>query len=300
MAFIELDHVSVGFGSPANRTEVLSEVNLSVEQNEFVAIIGFSGSGKSTLVSLLAGLLAPDSGEVRIHGTRVKEPGPDKGIVFQNYSLLPWLSVFDNVALAVKQAFPKMSKAQRKAHTERYVEMVNLIPALEKRPHELSGGMRQRVSLARTLSMQPEVLLLDEPLSALDALTRANLQDEIIRIWEEDRRTVVLITNDVDEAVLMADRIIPLTMGPSATLAEEFPNTLDRPRDRTTLNHNPVYKALRNRITTFLLDLNEEAKALRINDTVEMPNIFPIDYSLPRQERMAKHRNHPKDATPAA
>ncbi|MGF1450980.1 MAG: ABC transporter ATP-binding protein [Opitutales bacterium] len=300
MSFLELEDVSVGFGPPTNRTEVLRDVNLSVEQNEFVAVIGFSGSGKSTLVSLLAGLLSPGCGDVRIGGETVREPGPDKGIVFQNYSLLPWLSVFDNVALAVKQAFPKMSRAQRKAHTERYIEMVNLTPALEKRPHELSGGMRQRVSLARTLSMQPEVLLLDEPLSALDALTRANLQDEIIRIWEEDKRTVVLITNDVDEAVLMADRIIPLTMGPEATLAAEFSNPLERPRDRTTLNHNPVYKVLRNRITGFLLELNEEAKALRVDRRVSMPNVTPIDFSLPRQERRAKLARERKGATPAA
>ena len=300
MSFLELDNISLGFGPPNHRTEVLRDVNLSVEQNEFVAIIGFSGSGKSTLVSLLAGLMAPDRGEVRMAGKTVKEPGPDKGIVFQNYSLLPWLSVFDNVELAVKQAFPKMTKAQRQAHTERYIEMVNLTPALEKRPHELSGGMRQRVSLARTLSMQPEVLLLDEPLSALDALTRANLQDEIIRIWEEDKRTVVLITNDVDEAVLMADRIIPLTMGPEATLAAEFTNPLERPRDRTTLNHNPVYKTLRNRITTYLLDLNEEAKALRVDQRVEMPNLTPIDFSLPRQERRAKLARERRGKLPAA
>jgi nitrate/nitrite transport system ATP-binding protein len=277
MSFLELKNVSVGFGPPTHRTEVLREVNLAVEENEFVAVIGFSGSGKSTLVSLLAGLLAPDQGEVTLAGKRVREPGPHLGIMFQNYSLLPWLSVFANIELAVKQVFPQFTREERTTHVERYIEMVNLSPAREKKPHELSGGMRQRVSLARTLAMQPQVLILDEPLSALDALTRANLQDEIKRIWSEDKRTVVLITNDVDEAVLLADRIVPLTMGPAATLAQAFPVTLERPRDRTTLNHNPAYKHLRNEITNFMIGLNKEAKALRRNDAVQMPDLQPED-----------------------
>lgn len=280
MSFLELNNVSVGFGPATNRHEVLREVNLVVAENEFVAIIGFSGSGKSTLVSLLAGLLAPDRGEVRLGGKPVREPGPHLGIMFQNYSLLPWLSVFDNIALAVKQVFPHFSRAERSAHVERYITMVNLTPAKEKKPHELSGGMRQRVSLARTLAMQPQVLILDEPLSALDALTRANLQDEIKRIWSEDKRTVVLITNDVDEAVLLADRIVPLTMGPAATLARSFPVTLERPRDRTTLNHNPQFKQLRNEITNFMIGLNKEAKALRRNKTLQMPDIQPKDLTV--------------------
>ena len=277
--FLELSDVSIGFGPPNNRSEVLSQVNLKVEENEFVAIIGFSGSGKSTLISLLAGLQKPDKGGVLMKGREVTEPGPDRGIMFQNYSLLPWLTVFGNIELAVSKAFPKYSKAQRREHVERYIEMVNLTPAKEKRPSELSGGMRQRVSLARTLSLQPEVLLLDEPLSALDALTRSNIQDEIIRIWEEDRRTVVMITNDVDEAVLMADRIIPLTMGPKATLADEFKVNLARPRDRTTLNHDQTYIQLRNQITHFMISLNKEASELRVDQKITMPDIEPIDFT---------------------
>ncbi len=279
MAFLELNHVGVGFGPSNRRTEVLVNVNLAVEENEFVAIIGFSGSGKSTLINLLAGLQVPDTGKVLMAGELVREPGPERGIVFQNYSLLPWLSVTENIELAVKSVFPDQTKAERAAHVARYIAMVNLAPAAAKKPGELSGGMRQRVSLARTLSMQPEVLLLDEPLSALDALTRANLQDEITRIWEQDRRTVVLITNDVDEALLLADRVIPLTMGPGATLATSFAVTLDRPRDRTALNHDAGFKHLKAEITNYLLGLNREAQALRVTTPLAMPNVLPADFS---------------------
>lgn len=279
MAFIEMENVNLGFGPEGSRTEVLRDVNLHVEENEFVAVIGFSGSGKSTLMSLLAGLLLPDSGEVRIHGNVKSEPGPDRGIVFQNYSLLPWLTVYGNIELAVRQVYPDMPTTERKSYIQRYIDMVSLSGAEWKRPHELSGGMRQRLSLARTLSMQPEVLLLDEPLSALDALTRAQLQDEITRIWEEDRRTVVMITNDVDEAVLMADRIVPLTPGPEATPGENFEVTLERPRDRTTLNFNSEFKTLRNRVTNYMMDINREARELRVEDTVPLPAIEPIDLS---------------------
>lgn len=287
MAFLELDNVSIGFGPPSNRTEVLKDINLAVEENEFVAIIGFSGSGKSTLMSLLSGLQRPDKGQVRLHGTVVEKPGPRLGIMFQNYSLLPWLTVFGNIELAVKQVFPKFTKAQAKEHVERYVEMVSLTPALEKNPHELSGGMRQRVSLARTLAMQPEVLLLDEPLSALDALTRGVLQDEIIRIWEEDKRTVVMITNDVDEATLMADRIVPLTIGPEATLAESFPVTMERPRDRANLNKNPEFMKLKNSVTRFMVGMNKESKDLKVDDAVKMPDITPHDFTPPSRNPVA-------------
>lgn len=287
MAWLELNQVNVGFGPQDSRTEVLSDVNLQVEQNEFVAVIGFSGSGKSTLISTLAGLTTPDSGTVSIDGKIVTEPGPDRGIMFQNYSLLPWLSVYSNIELAVRQVFPEMPKAERLEYIQRYIDMVNLTGAEWKKPHELSGGMRQRLSLARTLSMKPEVLLLDEPLSALDALTRAQLQDEIIRIWEDDRRTVVMITNDVDEAVLMADRIVALTPGPGATTGRSFPVTLDRPRDRTTLNFNPQFKRLRNDVTRYMMDINEEAKELRFSESLQLPDCEPVDLSLPASRTVA-------------
>lgn len=287
MAWLELNQMNVGFGPQDDRTEVLTDVNLKVEQNEFVAVIGFSGSGKSTLISTLAGLTNPDSGTVSIGGNIVTEPGPDRGIMFQNYSLLPWLSVFSNIELAVRQVFPEMPKAERQHYIQRYIDMVNLTGAEWKKPHELSGGMRQRLSLARTLSMKPEVLLLDEPLSALDALTRAQLQDEIIRIWEDDRRTVVMITNDVDEAVLMADRIVALTPGPEATMGRSFPVTLDRPRDRTTLNFNPQFKRLRNDVTRYMMGINEEAKELRVSENIQLPDCDPIDLSSPASRIVA-------------
>ena len=300
---LKIDGVDVGFGSPGQRTEVLADINLDVQPNEFVAIIGFSGSGKSTLMNLLAGLQPPSAGTVFMDGEPVLEPGPERGILFQNYSLLPWLSVFGNIELAVKQVFPKMPASERKTYIQRYIDMVSLSGAEWKKPLELSGGMRQRLSLARTLSMQPKVLLLDEPLSALDALTRANLQDEIIRIWEEDRRTVVMITNDVDEAVLMADRIVALTPGPKATLGKSFNVTLERPRDRTTLNLNPEFIALRNNVTEYMVGINKEANELRAVADVTLPDLMPVDFNrvdqAPRQRRVTTYRNlSPED--PAA
>lgn len=276
MGLLEFDRVTFGYGSGRERFEVLRKASLSIEANECVAIIGFSGSGKSTLISLLAGLLEPDEGEIRLRGHVVKEPGPDRGIVFQNYSLLPWLTVFGNVELGVKKVFPEMKRQERHDHIQHYIDLVHLTGSEGKKPDELSGGMRQRLSLARTLSLQPEVLLLDEPLSALDALTRAVLQDEIIRIWEEDRRTVVMVTNDVDEAVLMADRIVPLTPGPGAYLLDEFEVTLSRPRDRATLNFNPDFRQLRNRVMACMMDINEESRQLSVEQTVELPELQPV------------------------
>lgn len=253
MSLIEVQNVSKGFGSGAERREVLRDINLSIREGEFLAIVGYSGAGKTTLISMLAGLLRPDSGSIRMKGRDVTEPSPERGVVFQNYSLLPWLTVFGNVGLAVDQLFPGWPADKRREYTERHIAMVNLTPARDKRPHELSGGMRQRVAVARALAMNPEVLLLDEPLSALDALTRATLQDEIVRLWDEDRKTVVLITNDVDEGLLLADRIIPLSAGPAATLGPSIDVTLDRPRDRRAINHDPNFKRLRNQVIDYLL-----------------------------------------------
>src|SRR5205085_7610781 len=209
---------------------------------EFVTIVGYSGAGKTTLISLIAGLIPPDSGSLTLNDLEITAPGPDRGIVFQNYSLLPWLTVYENILLAVDQLFPNWAPAKKQQHVEKYIAMVNLTPARDKRPSELSGGMRQRVSVARALAMDPQILLLDEPLGALDALTRATLQDEIERIWEEDRKTVVLITNDVDEGVLLSDRIIAMTPGPGATLGPSVTVDIPRPRHRKELNHDPRFK----------------------------------------------------------
>lgn len=265
LPFVELKHVSKGFpsGSGSQRREVLKDLNLDIVRGEFVAIVGYSGSGKTTLISLLAGLIRPDEGSVVIDGAEVTGPGPDRGIVFQNYSLLPWLSVFDNIALAVDQLFPNWPKEKRREHIERYIAMVNLTPARHKRPHELSGGMRQRVSVARALAMNPEMLLLDEPLSALDALTRATLQSEIEQIWERDRKTVVLITNDVDEGLLLADRVIPLSAGPGATLGPAVEVDLDRPRDRKSIQRDPHFKRLRTEVLDYLLGPGARKKPRR-------------------------------------
>ncbi len=290
MSFLELKNVDIGFGPPSSRIEVLHDINLSVKEKEFVAIIGFSGAGKSTLMSILAGLQTPSRGQVMIKGKPMAGPGPDRGLMFQNYSLLPWLSVFDNIKLAVDRVFPNLSKTEKTDKIHHYIKMVKLGQAADKKPQELSGGMRQRASLARTLALDPEVLLLDEPLSALDALTRAEIQDQILNIWETDKRTVVMITNDVDEAVLMADRIIPLTMGPGATLAKEFPVTMERPRDRHTLNDHPEFMRLKSEITNFLMGLNNESKELSKSHVVPMPDIRPKDFSLPSATPRFKHR----------
>lgn len=261
MTLLELRGVSKGFPGSAGPTSVLSDVNLAIEEGEFVAVLGFSGSGKTTLVSLLAGLLAPDKGVITMRGKRIVGSGPERGVVFQNYSLLPWLSAFDNVALAVDRVFPEWPAEKRRAHVLRHLEMVNLAHAAEKRPKELSGGMRQRVAVARALAMSPEVLLLDEPLSALDALTRASLQVELERIWSKEKKTVLMVTNDVDEGLLLADRIVPLTPGPGATFGPSFEIDIPRPRDRRALNHDETFKRLRNDVIRYLTDVRDRKRA---------------------------------------
>lgn len=296
MSYLELKDCSVSFGPSSNRVEVLSGLNLSVQKNEFVAVIGFSGAGKSTLISLLAGLQEPTTGEVLLNGKKMTGPGPDRGLMFQNYSLLPWLSVNDNVRLAIKTVFPKLSKSEVSDKVDHYVKMVKLDHAGEKKPHELSGGMRQRASLARTLSLDPEVLLLDEPLSALDALTRSELQDQILNIWETDKRTVVMITNDVDEAVLMADRIVPLTMGPRAELSSPYSVEMARPRNRQTLNDHPEFMRLKSEITLYMMGLNKESKG-ELGAQIAMPDIRPKDFALPvGRPRLKNKQSQPSSA----
>lgn len=276
---VVLDNVSIGFGPPSNRYEVLKGINLKVKENEFVSIIGFSGAGKSTLMNLLAGLEFPDKGKVTFEGEEIKQAGPRLGIMFQNYSLLPWLTTFENIELAAKQVFTQYSKKELADHVDKYINMVHLKGGRDRKPHELSGGMRQRASLARTLSLQPDILILDEPLSALDALTRGDLQDEILNIWEAEKKTVVMVTNDVDEAVLMSDRIVPLTMGPEATLTEPFVVNMERPRDRHALNDHPEYQRLKTEITGYLMRLNKEAKERKSGNTYTMPNVTPKNFT---------------------
>jgi nitrate/nitrite transport system ATP-binding protein len=242
-------------------TDVLAGLDLDVADGEFIAILGFSGSGKTTLVSAIAGLIELDDGEVLVRGTPSTGPGKDRGVVFQSYSLLPWLTVEGNVRLAVDAVHGALDKTERAELTASTIELVGLSHARDRKTAQLSGGMRQRVAVARALAMKPDILLLDEPLSALDALTRSKLQDEIERIRRQERRTIVLVTNDVDEALLLADRVAVLDLGPGAKISRTFDVTLDRPRDRTELNHDPCYVSLRHELVSYLRQLDRDRAA---------------------------------------
>ena len=292
MSFLELKNVSKSYGG----TPILGDVNLSLVEGEFVAIVGYSGQGKTTLMSMIAGLVKPHSGEITLDGKPVSDPGPDRGLVFQNYSLLPWLTVQENISLAVEAVFPRQTSAERAAHVAKYIAMVKLSHAADRLPRQLSGGMRQRVSVARTLAINPRILLLDEPLSALDALTRANLQDEISEIWQSDKKTVILITNSVDEALYLADRVIPLTLGPGATLAAPITVDLPRPRDRKALNHEPEFKRLRAQITDQLLGYSA-ARKTSVSRKLVLPDILPEDLGHPRRSGPPRRLSEEKRET---
>ena len=280
MAFLELAGVGKSFATPRGRHAVLRDIDLTVERGEFVAILGFSGAGKTTLVNLIAGLTRPDEGVIRLEGRPVGGPGPDRGVVFQSYALLPWLTAYENVALAVDALNTGWTRLRRREETERHLRAVNLAAARDKLPRELSGGMRQRVAVARALAMHPRLLLLDEPLSALDALTRATLQDEIERIRTASRQTVILITNDVDEGLLLADRIIPLSPGPGATLGPSIPVQLPRPRDRRSLAQDPEFKRLRAQVTGHLLEFGSRRRAAAVRHQAP-PDLVPQDLDRP-------------------
>ncbi len=271
MAVLEFKNVSKSFGTGTDAVPVLKNINLEVDEGEFLVLLGFSGTGKTTLINLMAGLEMPTTGSVTYKSTPVTGPGPERGVIFQSYSLMPWLTVTGNVGLAVDTMFPSLSRSERAEKVAHYVGMVGLSHAAARRPAELSGGMRQRVNVARALAMNPEMLLLDEPLSALDALTRTNLADEIERIWEADQKTCVLITNDVDEALVLADRIIALN--PDGTLGEEFRVTIPRPRLRSEMNHDEEFKSLRAQVTNYLMDVGIEAK---VEGSKLLPAVTPI------------------------
>jgi nitrate/nitrite transport system ATP-binding protein len=237
---------------PGRPAAVLSDLSLGVHEGEFVAIVGCSGAGKTTLIALAAGLLAPEQGEIRFDGRPSPAAGPERAVVFQSYSLLPWMSALDNVLLAVRAASPELTRSEAEERARASLALVELDAASGKRPSELSGGMRQRVALARALAMRPRMLLLDEPLSALDALTRASLQDELARIWSTTRTTVILVTNDIDEAILLADVVYPLTRGPAATLLPPIPIELPRPRARAKLSLAHGYQRARRAVVAAL------------------------------------------------
>lgn len=269
-------------GQSGGRTDVLADIDLDVREGEFVAILGFSGAGKTTLISAIAGLVEPDAGEILLKGEAIDGPGKDRGLVFQSYSLFPWLTVEANVSLAVAAVHKDKSTAERAALVKQKVELVGLGHAMDRKPAQLSGGMRQRVAVARALAMEPEILLLDEPLSALDALTRAKLQDEIERIRKEERRTIILVTNDVDEALLLADRIAVLTPTPAARIGQIFEVDITRPRDREAVNEDVSYQHLRKQIVDYLSGLNAASSSVGETD-LDLPNIAPLDLAPPPQ-----------------
>jgi nitrate/nitrite transport system ATP-binding protein len=297
MGLLEMQNVQIGFGGARNRLEVLRNIHFVQQPGEFVAIVGWSGSGKTTLLSLMAGLLMPDQGRVLFDGKLVDGPSRERGVVFQNYSLLPWLSVLENVDLGVAAVMPHASREQREERVGRYLRMVGLEAAAQKRPSELSGGMRQRVSVARALSMEPRMLLLDEPFGALDALTRGQLQEEVVRIRRESGTTICLITNDVDEALFTADRIIPLTAGPGATLGPSFrvPERGNRPR--AELRSADDFREVRKEVIDFLLGEGRGAR-MAVRRKLILPDLIPEDLTHGRPliaaGRKAKRRNEVK------
>ncbi len=262
--YLDLSAVGMRFPTGQGWFEALVDVNLKIAKGEFISLIGHSGCGKSTVLNLVAGLNDPTSGGIILDGREVSGPGPERAVVFQNHALLPWLTVYQNVELAVRQVMKGAPKAQIAEQVRYFLALVHMDHALDKMPHEISGGMKQRVGIARALSMSPKVLLMDEPFGALDALTRAHLQDALMEIQAELNNTVIMITHDVDEAVLLSDRIVMMTNGPSATIGEILDITLPRPRDRVALAENAEYHRLRQRVLSFLYEKHSK-KVTRLN-----------------------------------
>ena len=253
MSYLSIENVGISFARAGRTNEVLRDVSVKIDKGEFVSLIGHSGCGKSTVLNIVAGLLKASTGGVLLEGKEVNSPGPDRAVVFQNHSLLPWLTVRENVALAVDKVFKgKKSKAERNAWIDHNLSLVNMTHAADRRPSEISGGMKQRVGIARALAMEPKVLLLDEPFGALDALTRAHLQDSLMDIHARLKNAVIMITHDVDEAVLLSDRIVMMTNGPSATVGEILRVDLERPRRRLDLVEDATYTHARAEVLEFL------------------------------------------------
>jgi nitrate/nitrite transport system ATP-binding protein len=250
--FLEFRDVGQVFHTRRGPFEALRDINLQVRQGEFLCVIGHSGCGKSTLLNMVSGFLQPSSGAVTLQGTPIERPGPDRMVVFQNYSLLPWLTVWQNVEMAVKAARPELAAPSRREVVTHHLEMVGLMEARTKRPGQLSGGMRQRVAIARALAVSPAVLVLDEPFGALDAITKEELQEELLAIWREQKPTVLMITHDIDEALFLADRIVMMTNGPSATIGEILEVPFERPRSYEAIQDDPRFGQLRNHALDFL------------------------------------------------
>jgi nitrate ABC transporter ATP-binding subunit len=250
--FLIVDQVSKTYPTPKGPYTVLEGVDLTVHESEFVCLIGHSGCGKSTLLDMVSGFRKPTTGEVRLQGKLISRPGPDRMVVFQNYALLPWKTAFENVYLGVNAVFPEKSKKEKTEIVRSHLALVGLEDAANKRPGQLSGGMKQRVSIARALSIRPQVLILDEPFGALDAITKEELQEELLKIWSEFKITVLMITHDIDEALFLSDRIVMMTNGPSASIGEVLEVPFSRPRDRAQLMEDPRYFTLRNHALDFL------------------------------------------------
>ncbi len=251
--FLSLEQVEKVFPLPGGKEYVaVRDVNLNIRENEIISIIGHSGCGKSTLLNMIAGLDLNTSGGIFLNNKEINAPGPERAVVFQNHSLLPWLTVYQNIEMAVKKVMPQLSKEELELRVEKFVDMVNLSHASSKYPGEISGGMKQRVGIARALSIKPQVLLMDEPFGALDSLTRANLQEHLMRIQQNVKNTVIIITHDIDEAVLLSDRVVMMTNGPEATIGEILEVNLERPRDRVALQSDPEYIRCREAILDFL------------------------------------------------
>jgi len=253
--FLSLENIEKRFPIPGKEDYVaVTDVSLEIKKNEIISIIGHSGCGKSTLLNMISGLDAQSEGAIVLENKHVQGPGPERAVVFQNHSLLPWLSVYENIEMAVKKVMPELSKEQLKERVEKFINMVNLDHAKDKLPDEISGGMKQRVGIARALAIKPKVLLMDEPFGALDSLTRANLQEHLMRIQQSVQNTVIIITHDIDEAVLLSDRVIMMTNGPQATIGEILEVNLPRPRDRVALQSDPEYIRCREAILSFLYE----------------------------------------------
>lgn len=260
--YVQVENVNMTFDTKKGQFQALKDVSFNIKEGEFISIIGHSGCGKSTVLNLIAGLLEPTEGHLFCNGREIAGPGPERAVVFQNHSLLPWLTCFENVYLAVERVFGKNeTKAQLQARTKAAIELVGLAHAIDKRPNEISGGMKQRVGIARALAMEPKVLLLDEPFGALDALTRANLQDELMKIMAKSGATAVMVTHDVDEAVLLSDKIVMMTNGPAATVGEILAVDLPRPRNRLALAEDPHYNHLRSEVLKFLYERHAKKAA---------------------------------------
>ena len=252
-SFLRIENVSKIYPTPNNgEYVVLKDVNLHIQEGEFICLIGHSGCGKSTLLNMVGGFSKPSIGEVLVNGKLITKPGPDRMVVFQGYALLPWLTVYENVMLAVDSVNPNMSKGEKNDIVRHHLAMVGLSESAEKKPTQISGGMKQRVSIARALSIRPEVLILDEPFGALDAITKEELQEELLQIWTEHRCTVLMITHDIDEALFLADRLVMMTNGPAASIGEVLTIPFARPRDRAQIMEDPLYYDLRNTALDFL------------------------------------------------